>query len=305
MQQSRIRSIIISSASAVLGIGLAVAGSQHGWTVGGVPGFAVAVAVVYALQWLVFVPAALAKTDRYFDATGSASYIAVTALLLALAPELSVRDVVLGSMVIIWALRLGSFLLIRNIRSGGDDRFVEITGDPVRFFSVWSVQGLWVSLTAAAAWIAISSNPGNGAARGATWELWAGLAVWILGFAIEVTADQQKTQFKNDPANSGKFIRSGLWAVVRHPNYLGEILLWTGVLIVAAPVFIGWQWIALLSPLFVILLLTRVSGIPLLEAKAKRKWGDDDDYREYVAHTPKLIPFSRKSAKSRQPRTGV
>lgn len=290
MQHSRGRSIALISASVVLGSLLAFGGSQHGGALGGFPLFALAVLLAFAVQWIAFIPAALGKTDRYFDATGSLTYIVVTVLLLALAPKTGPRGIVLGVMVIVWALRLGSFLLLRNIRSGGDDRFAEITGDPVRFLSVWSVQGLWVSLTAAAAWIAITS--GNG--TGADGMLWAGLAVWVLGFAIEVVADLQKSRFKRDPANEGRFIRSGLWSVVRHPNYLGEILLWVGVLLAAAPALRGWQWIALLSPLFVILLLTRVSGIPLLEAKAERKWGDDPEYRTYVVRTPRLIPFARR-----------
>lgn len=290
MQQSRGRSIALISASIVLGALLAFAGSQHGAALGGFPLFALAVLLAFAVQWIAFIPAAIGRTDRYFDATGSLTYIVVTALLLALAPEVGSRGIVLGVMVIVWAFRLGSFLLVRNIRSGGDDRFAEISGDPVRFLSVWSIQGIWVSLTAAAAWIAITSGSG----ADADGILWVGLAVWALGFTIEVIADLQKSRFKRDPANDGRFIRSGLWSVVRHPNYLGEILLWIGVLVAAAPALRGWQWIALLSPLFVILLLTRVSGIPLLEAKAERKWGDDPEYRAYVARTPRLIPFARR-----------
>ena len=290
MQQTRGRSIALISASIVLGALLSLAGSQHGATLGGFPLFALAVLAAFVVQWLAFIPAALGRTDRFFDATGSLTYIMVTATLLLLVPAAGPRGIVLGTMVIVWALRLGSFLLLRNIRSGGDDRFAEITGDPVRFLSVWSVQGLWVSLTAAAAWIAITS--GSGAE--ADGLLWIGLGVWAVGFAIEVLADLQKSRFKQDPTNDGQFIRTGLWSVVRHPNYLGEILLWSGVLVAAAPALRGWQWVALLSPVFVVLLLTRVSGIPLLEAKAEKKWGEDPEYRAYVARTPRLIPFTRR-----------
>ena len=290
MQQTRGRSIALISASIVLGALLALAGSQHGATLGGFPLFALAVLAAFVVQWLAFIPAALGRTDRFFDATGSLTYIMVTATLLLLVPAAGPRGIVLGTMVIVWALRLGSFLLLRNIRSGGDDRFAEITGDPVRFLSVWSVQGLWVSLTAAAAWIAITS--GSGAE--ADGLLWIGLGVWAVGFAIEVIADLQKSRFKQDPTNDGQFIRTGLWSIVRHPNYLGEILLWSGVLVTAAPALRGWQWVALLSPVFVVLLLTRVSGIPLLEAKAEKKWGEDPEYRAYVARTPRLIPFTRR-----------
>lgn len=286
MTRSRSTSLIIICAITLLGIGLAIAGSQHGWALGFMPGFALAVLMAFVVQWIAFIPAAIAQTDKYFDATGSVTYIGVTAMLLLLAPEWDVRSLIVGGMVIVWAARLGSFLLIRNMRSGGDERFEVIRRSPLRFLSVWTIQGLWISLTAAAAWITIASAE----SAPLNWSTWAGLTLWLLGFGIEVTADTQKSRFKANSDNDGTFIRSGLWSVVRHPNYLGEIMLWVGVLVVAAPALQGWQWVALLSPIFVIVLLTRVSGIPLLEQKAERKWGDDPEYREYRARTPALIP---------------
>lgn len=289
MPSTRPFSAILIAVAVIVGCALALAGSQHGWTVDFMPGFALAVAVAFVVQWIAFIPASIAQTDRYFDATGSVTYIGVTAMLLLLAPAWDARSLILGILVITWAARLGSFLLVRNVRTGGDDRFDEIKGSKLRFLSVWTVQGLWVSLTAAAAWISISSAhtvPLN-------WTTWVGLAVWILGFGIEVIADLQKNRFKANHNNAGKFIQSGLWSVVRHPNYLGEILLWVGAFIIAAPALQGWQWVAILSPAFVVLLLTRVSGIPLLEAKAERKWGDDPEYRAYRARTPTLIPGLR------------
>lgn len=290
MSQPRSRSLILIVVAIVLGGLLAWAGSQHGWLLGdgdsGVPGFALAVVIAFVVQWLVYVPSAIAQSDRYFDLTGSATYILVTILLLVLSPGLDPRNVILTVLIVIWAARLGSFLFARNRRSGTDDRFDEIKTSKLRFFSVWTVQGLWVSLTAAAAWISLASS--NHAPLG--WSTWIGLAIWIIGFSFEVIADAQKSRFKADPANEGKFIQSGLWSVSRHPNYFGEILLWVGVLVIAAPALQGWQWIAVLSPIFVFVLLTRVSGIPLLEAKAKRKWGDDPEYQAYRARTPRLIP---------------
>lgn len=290
MTQKRSTSVFTICAVILVGGGLALAGSQNSWSLGSIPAFAIAVAIAFVVQWIAYIPAAIAQTDRFFDATGSVTYISVTAALLLLSPEPDPRSVILGAMVIVWAARLGSFLLVRNLRSGGDDRFAEIRVDPARFLSVWTIQGLWVSLTAAAAWIAISSN---GTAP-LNWTTWVGIFVWVLGFALEVIADVQKSRFKKNSANDGAFIRSGLWSVVRHPNYLGEILLWIGVLIVAAPALQGWQWVALLSPLFVIILLTRVTGIPLLEARAERSWGNDPEYRAYRAETPALIPGLRQ-----------
>lgn len=289
MKSSPATSAITIAVVTLLAVGLALAGSQHGLHIGPFPGFALAVALAFVVQWLAFIPAAAAQTDRFFDATGSATYIGVTAILLLTAPSLDARSLILGAVVIIWAARLGSFLLVRNIRSGGDSRFEEIKRNKLRFLSVWTVQGLWVSLTAAAAWIAITSaTPAP-----LDWTAWVGLAVWALGFGIEVVADLQKSRLKADPLNSDRFIQTGLWSIVRHPNYLGEILLWIGVLVIALPAFAGWQWIGILSPIFVALLLTKVSGVPLLEAKAEKKWGDDPAYRAYRARTPALIPGFR------------
>jgi steroid 5-alpha reductase family enzyme len=114
--------------------------------------------------------------------------------------------------------------------------------------------------------------------------------VWVFGFAMEAIADYQKSRFNASPANQGKFINTGLWSRSRHPNYFGEIVLWVGVAIIALPVLQGWQWVALISPVFVTLLLTRISGVPLLEKKADEMWGGQEDYEAYKKNTPVLIP---------------
>lgn len=283
-----------------LGALLAFAGSQGGWvfttpgSMSGFPGFAIAVLVTFLLQWIAFIPASIAKTDRYFDATGSLTYIAITIMLILMSPSLDARDLLLAAVVIVWAARLGTFLFARNIRSGRDDRFDEIKTSKLRFFMVWTLQALWVSLTAAAAWIALASSN----SRALDWTTWIGLSLWLIGFTIEVVADVQKNQFKADPNNRGRFIKTGLWSISQHPNYFGEIMLWIGVLLIAAPVLQGWQWVAFLSPAFVILLLTKISGIPTLEKKAAEKWGNEPEYQAYRARTSKLIPLPQRSKHS-------
>ncbi|MEM7002066.1 MAG: DUF1295 domain-containing protein, partial [Pseudomonadota bacterium] len=117
----------------------------------------------------------------------------------------------------------------------------------------------------------------------------AGLVLWLAGFAIEVVADNQKSAFRTDPINEGQFIRTGLWAWSRHPNYFGEILLWCGIALMAWPVLSGWQLATLISPLFVVVLLTRISGVNLLERRADKEWGADQAYQEYKQNTPVLV----------------
>jgi len=121
------------------------------------------------------------------------------------------------------------------------------------------------------------------------WTTVIGLVLFAAGFIIEVEADEQKHQFRQDLANEGRFIRSGLWAWSRHPNYFGEILLWWGIALVALPAIQGWPLVTLISPVFVYLLLTKVSGIPLLEARGRKRWGQNPEYQAYVADTPALI----------------
>ncbi|MGB5433561.1 MAG: DUF1295 domain-containing protein [Acidimicrobiia bacterium] len=286
MTTQRRNSIIGITAALLIGAFVAWAGSDGSREVGGIAVFALGALLAYAINWLVFIPSNRAKTEHYFDLTGSVTYLSVTVVALLLSDDLDARAVIVAAMVAVWALRLGSFLFRRVRRDGRDGRFDEIKIDPLRFFMTWTLQGLWVLLTIACALAIITSIE----RRSIGWLAVVGLAIWIAGFAIEVMADQQKSVFKRDPANEGKFISTGLWAWSRHPNYFGEIALWTGIAIMAIPLLSGWRWVVLISPVFVTLLLTRVSGIPMLEARAQKRWGDDEDFQAYTRNTSVLIP---------------
>jgi steroid 5-alpha reductase family enzyme len=271
---------------------VALAGSQGGATVGGFPIFALCVALAFVIQWVAFVPAYLFQTERFFDLTGSLTYITVTAVAVLLTSDPDARSLLLLVMVVVWAARLGSYLFRRIRRAGADTRFDAIKPSFPRFLNAWTLQGLWVSLTLAAALAAITTTEHVGVGTVTA----IGLLVWVLGIGLEATADAQKSRFRAEPANKGRFIRTGLWAWSRHPNYFGEILLWVGVAIVALPVLRGWQWVTLVAPVFVFLLLTRVSGVPLLERSADERWGGDPDYQAYKARTPVLVPRPPRKA---------
>ena len=286
MTEQNRNSLIGIAASLLIGALVILAGSSGSTKVGSIAVFAVGGFLAYAINWLVFVPSNRAKTEHYFDLTGSITYLSVTAVALVLSDNLDARAVIVAAMVAVWALRLGSFLFRRVRRDGRDGRFDRIKTDPLRFFMTWTLQGLWVLLTLAAALAIITGTE----RRELGWVAIVGIVVWIAGFAIEVIADQQKSDFKKNPANDGRFIKSGLWAWSRHPNYFGEITLWTGIAIMAVPVLSGWRWAMLISPIFVVLLLTRVSGIPMLEVRAEKRWGDEPEYQEYTSRTPVLIP---------------
>jgi steroid 5-alpha reductase family enzyme len=270
----------------MIGLGVALAGSQGGASVFGIPLFALSVGLAFLIQWLVFIPAYLLQTEKFFDLTGSITYISVTIIAVLLNPVVDGRSILLLVMVVIWATRLGTFLFRRIQKAGKDARFDEIKPSFIRFLSAWTLQGLWVTFTLATALAAITTTTRKELGLFAL----IGFLIWVFGFAIEVVADTQKSRFRADPMNKGKFIDTGLWARSRHPNYFGEIVLWIGVAFIALPILRGWQWVTLISPVFVTLLLTRISGVPMLEKRADEKWGGQEGYEAYKERTPVLIP---------------
>jgi steroid 5-alpha reductase family enzyme len=262
---------------------IAVAGSHQGLRYAGIPVFALIAILAFAIQWLVFIPAYLSQSERYYDLTGSLTYLSVVAL--AASVKGDPRSLLLAALIGVWAVRLGYFLFLRIRDAGSDRRFDQIKPYFFRFLMTWTLQGLWVLITAGASLAAMTSTDSTAIGPVAV----IGLLLWIGGFSIEVIADRQKRAFRRDPDNAERFIRHGLWAWSRHPNYFGEIMLWLGVAIIALPALSGWQYATLISPLFVYLLLSRVSGIPALEAHAEKRWGEDPAYRAYREATPVLF----------------
>ena len=270
----------------LLGVAFAWAGSYGGASFAEIPVFTLGVVMAFSIQWIAFIPAMLKRTEKFFDLVGSITYLSVTLLSFALVPEADLRSYLLAAMVCIWAGRLGSFLFTRIHKAGSDQRFDKLKNSFVQFIGAWTLQGLWVTFTMAAALAGITSAKREPIGVLALF----GTLIWLTGFLLEAIADHQKSAFKKDPENRDSFIQSGLWSISRHPNYLGEIILWVGVSIVAIPVLQGWQWAMLSSPFFVALLLIRVSGIPLLEKKADEKWGGQSDYESYKKNVALLVP---------------
>jgi steroid 5-alpha reductase family enzyme len=286
MNKTERTSFIIFPVLIVVATLFALAGSQGGSALGGMPLFGLLIGLAILIQWLAFFPAYWQQTEKFYDITGSITYLLVVTLAMVFGPGMDARGLLLWALVAVWAVRLGSFLFRRIQKAGRDDRFDEIKPSFIRFLNAWTIQGLWVTFTMAAALVAITTTARK------EMDLFAliGFLIWVFGFGLEVIADTQKSRFNADPANKGKFIRTGLWSRSRHPNYFGEIVLWIGVTVIALPLLQGWQWVALISPVFVTLLLTRISGVPLLEKKADQKWGGQAEYETYKKTTPVLIP---------------
>ena len=246
-----------------------------------------AILLAFLIHWLFFIPAYLLKTEKFFDLTGSLTYISIMVYVVYTKNNLQEQlgSIILASLVILWAVRLGSFLFLRIKKAGEDKRFREIKTSFARFFLLWTISGMWVSFCSMCALTAIASNDGVVVNN----IFYIGLVTFIIGLSIEIIADSQKTKFRKDPKNKDKFINEGLWAKSRHPNYVGEITLWAGVAIMSFSSLEGWQYISLISPIFTYLLLVYVSGVPQLTASGQKKWGHLESYQDYIKNTPTLI----------------
>jgi len=239
---------------------------------------------IFLIQCVLFIPAYIFKTEKFYDLAGSSTYIFAVSYILYDSSQ-NLTNLILGTAIIVWAVRLGSFLFFRIKKAGEDKRFKEIKQSPTRFFLAWSLQGMWVSVCSLCALTALSTENGvvlNG-------YLYLGFGLFLTGFLIEIIADKQKSKFRSNLDNKDKFINTGLWSKSRHPNYLGEIILWLGISIMSISSLSGLQYLTLVSPLFTYLLLVYVSGVRLLEESGNKKWGHLNSYKEYVKNTPVLF----------------
>lgn len=248
-----------------------------------------AIIIAYIIQWIAFIPAYIFQTEKFYDLTGSITYLTVVTYVSYhsyATMNVNLPSIVLAACILLWTIRLGSFLFMRIHKAGEDKRFREIKPSPTRFFMTWTLQGMWVSICSMCALTAIAST--NGVVQNSLFFI--GLLVFVIGFVIEIIADMQKSNFRKDPKHKDQFIQQGLWAYSRHPNYFGEITLWTGIAIMSLSSLSGGQYITLISPLFTYLLLVYVSGVRLLEISGMEKWGHLESYQNYVRKTPSLFP---------------
>jgi steroid 5-alpha reductase family enzyme len=233
-----------------------------------------------------FAFAAIRKTDVVTDLSYSLSF-AVLAIVLPFLGAHERAQLVAALLVLVWAVRLGGYLLGRILRIKVDHRFDEMRDNPLRFARFWLLQAISVAVIM----LPVTYLLGRDTASG--FGLWAiaGTSIWVVGLVIEAVSDAQKSAFKGKDENRGRFIERGLWRYSRHPNYFGEILVWWGLFVFAVPVLHGVAFAVVIGPIFITLLLLFVSGIPLLERSADEKYGDDPAYREYKARTSILVPL--------------
>ena len=237
------------------------------------------------IQILFFIPSYLLKTERLYDLVGSSTYIVVTTIAYLSVPNKSVTDTILFLFISIWGIRLGTYLFRRILRDNDDVRFEKAKKNFFWFLQYWIGQALWVSITSCAAVIAILKTESNSINN----ILILGVLIWVLGFTLEVIADLQKSKFKKNQNTNKTFISTGLWSKSRHPNYFGEITLWIGIYIISFSSFSGIEFLTVISPIFVYILLTRMSGINMLEKIAEERYGHLPEYIIYKEETPILF----------------
>lgn len=257
-----------------------------------------------AVQFACFVVAAALQTELFFDVSASLTYI-LCILLSFRSGSKDHRQRVNTLLVITWAVRLGSFLLLRILKDGRDRRFDKVRTNPRAFFIFWAVQALWILVTALPVYIINSkdvSSATNQAPTNSTSSTpairkpiglreVAGWSLWIFGFTIEAMADMQKNRFKANPGNAGRWIDTGLWSLAQHPNYFGEMCMWWGIFASCSSELQGLELTSIVSPMFVTYLLLGVSGVPLLRKASLKRWGHLPEYRTYLARTRLLLPL--------------
>lgn len=239
------------------------------------------------LNWFVGYLAFRQQTDHYTDLTYSVSYLLLIGYSFWHAETYTWIHITIAVFIIIWAVRLGGYLASRIQKWGHDSRFDDIRPYLRSIMGFFTMQGLGVFVISLpllmVSWEAKGSTP-------VPLISWLGIGLATIGLWVEALADYQKSRFKAQEGNQGEFIREGLYRWVRFPNYTGEILFWSGLFIISLPFLVGWEWLAILSPVMITSLLLFFSGIPYMEELHEKKYGDRADFQAYRSATARLIP---------------
>ena len=237
------------------------------------------------IQIIFFVPSYIFKTEKLYDLIGSSTYVVVISFAYFSLSDKTITDTILFLFVLVWGIRLGTYLFKRISRDKEDVRFEKAKKNFFWFLQYWMGQALWVSITSCAAVISILQNEKDSL----NIYVIIGVLIWLIGFSIEVISDVQKSKFKKSENTSKTFISKGLWSKSRHPNYFGEITLWVGIYVISLSSFSDIEYLTLISPLFVYILLTRMSGVNMLEKIADERYGHLSEYVQYKKNTPVLF----------------
>ncbi|MBK9256549.1 MAG: DUF1295 domain-containing protein [Saprospiraceae bacterium] len=238
--------------------------------------------IITAVNVAAYIWAFFKQSDHLTDISYSLCFIGLTAYLLISEGSLTPGRLMLFAMVFLWGCRLGGFLFYRIHKMGKDYRFDAFRSSWAGFLKFWILQSISI-------WI-ISLPIIMGMSKTTLSFSLVGFLIWMAGWITESVADYQKFRFKSSSINKDRFISTGLYRFVRHPNYTGEILCWVGVFIYVVPALNGMEWLSIISPIWIVALLLFISGIPLIDKNAEIKYGNDPTYKAYRSSTKALIP---------------
>lgn len=248
--------------------------------------------VTACLQFAFFVVVCKIRIQKVVDIAGGITFCAIALVSLCIGQTYLVRQLLLTTLVCLWAVRLATYLLYRSIRAGGDDRFSGNKENCCRLLNFWTFQAIWVFVVSLPViFVNAPTTPDKPHSEEFSVLDVVGTVTFIIGFVLEIIADVQRFVFRDNPGNDNKWCMSGLWKWSRHPNYFGEMLVWWGAFLFSVTTLQGIQWLAIFSPLFTMAILLFLSGIPVLEKKADEIYGSNEDYRLYKNGTSPLIPL--------------
>lgn len=244
--------------------------------------------IIFTIQILFFLGAALFKTDKVTDLSYGLTFVVLVWVFIFRYQSPTLFHILIAGMVTIWGIRLSGFLFIRIMKTQRDKRFDGVREHFLKFARFWFLQAVAIFI------IMLPSILGLSKANGTlSFVSFLGLGIWIVGILIESVADWQKFVFKNKEVNRDKWIDSGLWHFARHPNYFGEMTVWWGLYLFVLPTLGGIEYISIVGPVFITCLLLFVTGIPPLEKTYSRKYKGNMEYQQYRNSTRLLIPLPK------------
>jgi steroid 5-alpha reductase family enzyme len=238
--------------------------------------------IIFALQMLCYYWAYKKQSDHLTDFSYSATFIIITLGFLYLLGPLSFSRVALSLMVILWGLRLGSFLFYRIHKMGKDSRFDSFRSSQTGFLKFWTLQAVSIFIIILPTLYGLTNTNLK--------INFLAMMLWLLGFIIQAMSDHQKFVFKMKTKDKD-FISSGCYKYLRHPNYLGEIMMWWAILLYVSPLLSGIQWFLILCPLWITILIIFISGIPLIEVTYPIKYKNNPNHDAYLNRTWRLLPW--------------
>jgi steroid 5-alpha reductase family enzyme len=248
----------------------------------------VSLAIMFLVMLTGWVASIRLKNAGIVDVIWAFSFGLLAVIFASFERGLPARRLLLLTIVLPWTIRLGAYLLKRFLREFPyeDKRYAAWRSEwkekaTFNMFWVFQLQGFLIAILS---WQFALSCADASPIR---YSDLIGVAVGLIGFVGESVADSQLAAFKSDPANVGKVCTQGLWNFSRHPNYFFEWLVWIGLFVFVSANRLGIYTVY--SPLLMLFMLTRVSGIKLTEEHAVRARGSE--YERYQKTTSAFVPW--------------